>query len=182
MDLREQLDQAIGDGPPLPTPEQRLAAGRAAARRRRTGVAVCGVAAVVAVVLPLAGLGWSRSSGPDQLGPATAPSRATDSPPPTEPTDAPDIGDSGARALQVEVVDGVPDLVGHPAGVTIGPVVRGGERAFGLEVRLARERSFVLLLQDAPGWQIRRIDTAAPGDDLASWLRDRGWLPTGESS
>lgn len=179
MELREQLDQAIGDGPPLPPPEERLAAGRAAARRRRTRVAAGAVAAVVAVVLPLAGLGWSRDSGPGHVGPATSPSGTTESSPPT--TD-PTTGDAGARAIRVKVVDGVPELVGHPAGVAIGPVVRGAGRAFGLEVRLRGERSFVLLVRDDPGWQLRRLVTAEPGDDLATWLRAHGWLPTGESS
>jgi DNA-directed RNA polymerase specialized sigma24 family protein len=51
LDLREQLDEAIGHGPPLPPPERRLAAGRGAVRRRRMLVAAGAATAVAAVVL-----------------------------------------------------------------------------------------------------------------------------------
>ena len=82
------------------------------------------------------------------------------------------------------VVDGVPQLAsGPPGSLVIGPVVRGDERAYGLEVRLEGERSFVLLLQaDDDGWLVNRVDTAEPGSgprDLAASIR---LAPDGEGS
>lgn len=49
MDIQLELDRAIGEGPPLPEPSVRVAAGRAALRRRRRASGVTAVA--VAVVL-----------------------------------------------------------------------------------------------------------------------------------
>jgi hypothetical protein len=179
MDLRERIDQATGHGPPLPSAERRLVAGRAALHRRRTRIATGAVGAVLVVVVPVAAWAWSPTSAPGHAGSATSPSgQATSS----QPVDTPTTGGEGDTEFTVVVVDGVPQLAGQPAGLTIGPVVRGTESAFGLETRIEGERSFVLLLRGHHSWLVRRLVTAERGDDLASWLRAQGWLPTGEAS
>ncbi|GAB3264998.1 hypothetical protein [Nocardioides dilutus] len=65
-DLALLLDESFGDGPPLPAPADRLAAGRTALRRRRR-VGVAGSAAAVAVIL-----GGVAVLGPGGNGPETA--------------------------------------------------------------------------------------------------------------
>ncbi len=180
MDIREQLDQAIGHGPPLPPPEQRLAAGRTAVRHRHIRMAAGAAAVLGAAVLPIATMHGSLTSVPAVVGTSsTSPTRSADA---SQPIDGRTTGEAGGPTLEVVVVDGVPQLADHPPGLTIGPVVRSGESAFGLETRVEGERSFVLLLQGAAGWQVNQLVTAEPGDDLASWLRTEGWLPTGEGS
>ncbi len=179
MDLRERIDQAMDPGPPLPPPERRLAAGRAALHGRRTRIATGAVGAVLVVVLPVVAWAWSPTSAPDHAGSATSPSEPATS---SQPVDTPTTGGEGDPEFPVVVVDGVPQLAGQPIGLTIGPVVRGTERAFGLETRIEGERSFVLLLRGHHSWLVHRLVTAERGEDLASWLRARGWLPTGEAS
>lgn len=186
MDLREQLDQAIGHGPALPPPEQRLAAGRAAVRRRRTLVALGAAAAVVAVVVPVAALGGTQSGSPRDLGPVTTPSVIPSSPPaanPTTPGDARPSRDPDPEPdeFEVQVIDGVPQLASDFSSVVIGPMVRGSDRAYGLQIERDGERLFVLLLEtDAGGWRYDRHVVAEGDDDIVTWLRHDGWLPTGE--
>lgn len=73
MDLQQELERAIGDGPALPSAGERLAAGRRRLRRRRAGVAAAAAAAVVAVVVPVAALaGGALTSGVDPLGTPSA--------------------------------------------------------------------------------------------------------------
>lgn len=75
--LQRELEEAIGRGPALPVPEERLAAGRRALRRRRAGVAALAAAAVVAVVVPVAAIaGGAVTSGvePAPLSPPSSPS------------------------------------------------------------------------------------------------------------
>lgn len=77
MDLQRELERDLGHGPSLPTPQQRLAAGRRALRRRRIAVAtgVAGVAAAVA--LPVAILvGGTSTAGRDVAPVAPSPSRS----------------------------------------------------------------------------------------------------------
>lgn len=59
MNLIEELDAAIGDGPPLPQPATRLRAGQRALRRRRAA----GAAAALAVVCVLGGGAWVVADG-----------------------------------------------------------------------------------------------------------------------
>lgn len=81
MDLQQQLERDIGHGPALPTPEQRLAAGRAALRRRRLTVGAGAAAVLVAIAAPFA-LG---------SGEATRSPEVTDSPSPSPSSEpAPD--------------------------------------------------------------------------------------------
>jgi hypothetical protein len=295
MDLRDELEQAIGHGPALPAPEERLRAGRAAVRRRRLAVGVGALAVTTALLAPFAASGGSGSRGVDPAPPVSRPSGPPDVPPNLEAgrvepepdhrtytaqtypwrgdtvaaidfggdeplirpgatvldrrddlfpgsgshsvalvvrfeeqrywvamdwteaggtigqdeaggafdgfdefvadfvsggptTQGPPVGpEAGAdRELEVVVVDGVPQLASEFSSVIIGPVVRGSEpyvgpRAYGLQVRLEGERSFVLLLQaEDGGWRVHRLVTAEPRQDLATWLRGAGWLPTGE--
>ena len=180
MDIREQLDQAIGHGPPLPPPEQRLAAGRTAVRHRRIRRATGAAAVLVAAALPIAVMHGSPTSVPALVG--TTSTSPTPSANASQPIDGRTTGEAAGPTLEVVVIDGVPQLADHPPGLTIGPVVRSGESGFGLETRVEGERSFVLLLRDADGWQVNQLVTAERGDDLASWLRAEGWLPTGEGS
>ena len=85
MDIQQELERSIGHGPTLPTPEQRLAAGRWALRRRR--ITVGGAAAVVAALmvtpLAIAAGGGDHASDPGPAGPAPV----TTSAPEPEPTD-----------------------------------------------------------------------------------------------
>ncbi len=86
---------------------------------------------------------------------------------------------SGPGSLILEVVDGMPNVVG--AGAAIGPVVRDGARAFGFEVESGGELQFVLLRPTSDGyWRVELMESPPPGAELASWLRGLGWLPTGE--
>jgi hypothetical protein len=76
--LRDVLDSSFGAGPPLPTPSDRLTAGRRALRRRRGAGTLGGAAAVVAVVAAsftvLGGGAAPRGADPMAPGPtATAP-------------------------------------------------------------------------------------------------------------
>lgn len=84
MDISDELEQSFGHGPALPTPEERLVAGRAALRRRRR--AVGGTAAVVAALLVTP---FAIAAGGDpavQPGPATPASTATADPSPNPTT------------------------------------------------------------------------------------------------
>ncbi len=74
MNLQQELDRAIGHGPALPTPEERLAAGRAALRRRRAAVGAGVVAVLVAVAAPFAlGVGDDARSPEMTDSPAATP-------------------------------------------------------------------------------------------------------------
>jgi hypothetical protein len=190
MDLREQLEQAIGHGPPLPAPEARLAEGRSAVRRQRTLVAVGAAAVAAAVVVPVMALGGAPTSAPRDLGPAASSSAQASDEPTVEvrddPAPGPDLADDGTvpeTDLETGAVLTIAELIGYPADVIIGPVVRDGERAFGLELVLEGDRSFALLRPTEDGdWRVHRLVTARPGEELATWLRGDGWLPTGEGS
>jgi hypothetical protein len=109
------------------------------ADRGRRGRRLRGAAATVPLYVLVAGIPTTQSR---EVVSATAPS--------TSPSSTTGPGSSqaeGAPGLAVVVRDGVPQLVDHAAGVIIGPVVRDADRAYGLEVRSAGERSFVLLLR-----------------------------------
>jgi hypothetical protein len=293
MDLRDELEQAIGHGPALPPPEVRLRAGQAALRRRRLAVGAGVLAVASALVAPFAASGGIGSRGVDPASPISRPTAPPDVPlnleadgvtpepdrrrytahtypwrrdtvaaidfggdePLIRPganvidrrddlfpgsdshsvalvirfegqrywvamdwtegggtigqdvagevfdsfdefvsdfvtggptTQGPPVGpdEEADQELEVTVVDGVPQLAsGPPGSLVIGPVVRDRDRAYGLQVRLEGKRSFVLLLHaEDDGWRVHRLVTAAPGEDLATWLRAAGWLPTGEAS
>lgn len=74
MDLAQELERAIPAGPPLPPPEARTLAGRAALRRRRvlTGLATTGAVAALAVPVVL-GVGGTATRGQDPAPPASRP-------------------------------------------------------------------------------------------------------------
>ena len=80
-DLREVLDASFGDGPALPAPLDRLAAGRRSLRRRRLAGAIgsaAAVAVVVAASFAVLGPSGSRTAG-RRPGGTPAPSAATPS-------------------------------------------------------------------------------------------------------
>lgn len=89
MDLHDELENAIGHGPTLPTPQERLAAGQAALRRRRALVSVGAAAAVAAVVLPLAVLAGGGATSGTAPSPAAPPSVAAPAPSPSAATEEP---------------------------------------------------------------------------------------------
>ena len=64
MDIQWELENAIGNGPDLPPPTERLVAGRAALRRRRWVVGAGTAAVVAALVVPAVAL----SVGPAERG------------------------------------------------------------------------------------------------------------------
>ena len=183
MDLQEQLDRAIGHGPPLPAPEERLLAGRIAARRRRSRMVAGSVLGAVAVALPVA-LSLSLAGTSDSQPAPAGPSTVSDATPGDDDANGTSDGVAlpATEGLNVVVVDGVPELSGHPSNMSIGPVVRESETAFGLQVRLHGKRSFVLMRwSEQAGWHVQRTVKAEPGEDLVTWLRGNGWLPTGEN-
>ncbi len=91
------------------------------------------------------------------------------------------VGFSGPGSLSLDVVDGMPNVVG--AGAAIGPVVREGKRAFGFEVESGWRAPVVLLRPTSDDyWRVELMEVPAPGAELASWLRGLGWLPTGEGA
>ncbi|MFC6287336.1 hypothetical protein ACFP3Q_08195 [Nocardioides sp. GCM10027113] len=61
LDLHDELERAIGHGPPLVPAEQRLVAGRRALRRRRAAAALAAVGIVAAL-----GVGWSAAGSDPQ--------------------------------------------------------------------------------------------------------------------
>ncbi len=180
MDLQQELERDLGHGPALPSPQERLVAGRAALRRRRMSVGAGAVAVLVAIAAPFALSGGGANQG-TELPPAAPPSSAQTPVAPTpEPTARPSEDED---PLEVVVVDGVPQMESDLASIVIGPVVRDAERAYGLEIRRDGVRSFVLLLPTPDGgWRVHRLVAAEPGEDLVTWLRDAGWLPTGEEA
>lgn len=280
MELQQELERDIAHGPALPTPEQRLRAGRAALRRRRVAVGAAAAGVVVAAVAPFA-LGTGPATRGTDLVPASpgisdSPSAGVDLFEPRQgaPVDidrqtrelvfaagavvqrrtdgvvqdidgrsaslvidfeggtywvvmawderrgdvAYDLADSnpdstfdefvarhlpklerkyavagsttqgddlltgpGSDSLALEVVDGFPEVAG--AGTSIGPVLREGERGYGYEVDVTGTPSFVLIVTgDNDAWRVLRLDPVGPGEDLATWLRAAGWLPTGEEA
>jgi hypothetical protein len=76
MNLQQELERAIGEGPALPLPQERLAAGRRALRRRRAWVAAGTAAAVAAVVLPVAVVVGDLAPTGREVPPAAPPSGA----------------------------------------------------------------------------------------------------------
>jgi hypothetical protein len=184
MSLQEQLDRAIGEGPELPSAPERLVAARGVARRRRSMVAGTAAAAALAaaavMMSPYEDASDARSPYGD-VGPAATPE-------PAEPDVGAMRGSDGVdrvdeSGLRVEVVDGLPELAGYPARLTIGPVMRSAQEGFGLDVQIDGNPSFVLLVRtDERAWRIHRVTTVPKGENLATWLRDDGWLPTGEPS
>ena len=264
MDIQQQLERDIGHGPALPTPQQRLAAGRAALRRRRVTVAAGAAAVLVVIATPFA-LGAAGDTQSPALTAPPSPSATSEADPedwrgtggvqvqagtlrispdavvherrdgvvPGYPSSAAldltfqgertwrvtrpvgggswmsitstpgeeesglyrDFDDfvakatfcfrqgvnplSGPGSLVLDDIDGMPQVAG--AGMAIGPVVRDDQRAFGFEVESGEGLQFVLLQRvSGDSWRVERIEAAASGDDLASWLRGLGWLPTGE--
>jgi hypothetical protein len=263
MDLREQLEREIGDGPPLPPPETRLRAGRRALRRRRAlvVVAAAGAAALIGAGAPLVLAQGGPTRGPAPVDTPTVEREEWDRwaenggfgfdlgghlrfsrdavvherrdgvlPGPRASTaldltfdgsrtwhvirhgrngtwfdmpvvagHEPDLyrdfddyvakvvfsleqsGSDGPGHLRLETVGGMPSLDG--AGTSIGPVVQDGQRAFGFEVESGGEARFVLLRPlAADEWRVERLEAASSATDLASWLRNLGWLPTGEEA
>ena len=65
MDLQQELERGIGHGPELPTPQQRLIAGRAALRRRRRTFGAAATAALVAIAAPVAVMVGGDAQAPD---------------------------------------------------------------------------------------------------------------------
>ncbi len=83
MDLHDELEDAIGHGPALPPPVERLASGRRALRRRRAVVAAGAAAAVAAVVLPVAALAGGTPTSGGEPAPAAPPATASATPTPS---------------------------------------------------------------------------------------------------
>jgi len=184
VSLQEQLDRAIGQGPELPSASERLATARSVARRRRSltvGAATAVALAAVAVATSTLQEASDVRSPYVDVAPAATPEPAKQGVDAMRGSDGVDrVGSSG---LEVVVVDGSPELAGHPARLAIGPVVRSTQEGFGLDVEIDGNRSFVLLVHaDEHGWRIHRITAVPKGENLATWLRDDGWLPTGEPS
>ncbi|MEJ7795292.1 MAG: hypothetical protein WKF50_07050 [Nocardioides sp.] len=270
MDIQQELDRAIGHGPALPTPDQRLRAGRAAVLRRRAGIGAAAAATVAVLAVPAV---LTLGGGSSSVAPAATPSSPSQAaqnaegswrrgaPPARYDADgnlvirpgadvherrdgvvanafgsvALDLSFEGERTwllverqsngdnlglisgpgqdsdvyrtfddfvvkgafamgqrepltsaggLVLELVDGQPQLSGVTVGMSIGPVVRGEERAFGYEITDEDSRDFLLLTQ-GPGvdtWRVERLEPSPPGIDLVAWLRGQGWAPTGEES
>jgi hypothetical protein len=128
--LRDLLDSSFGDGPPPPSPADRLAPGRRALRRRRVASGAVSVTAVAALVLG-AGLltGGDGARAVDPLPVATGTATGTATP---DATPTPDGAVTGAyqSELCLTFEDGVPseqdlndlDLEYDPGTETLEPV------------------------------------------------------------
>ncbi|QBR93225.1 hypothetical protein [Nocardioides euryhalodurans] len=96
MNLMEELERAVPPGPPLPSVDARLAAGRRALVRRR----LAGAVGTLAVVAALGGTAWAVTPAEDRA--SRGPEIATDpTPSPTQVTEPP-----WEDATPVRYVDG----------------------------------------------------------------------------
>ena len=80
MLIRDRLDTAFDNEPPHLPIEQRLAAGRAALRRRRIGQSVAAVAAVAVVAIGSVALGGRSADSGQRIEPATNPGASSAGP------------------------------------------------------------------------------------------------------
>jgi len=159
MDLREELEGAIGDGPPLPAPEVRLAAGRAALRRRRAGVGAGAVVLVVTLASFTLGMGDVRSPG------------VTDSPsaPPTVGAVAEEWRKAGGFRFDLGGnLQFSPDAVVHERR---DGVVPGVPSSIALDLTFLGERSWHLVRRGGSGNWVDIV--RAPGEEPAMY-RDFG--------
>ena len=163
MDLREELEGAIGDGPPLPAPEVRLAAGRAALRRRRAVLAAGTVGAVVALVLPVAVLAGGTSTSGREVPPAVpSPSESSRVELFERGQSAPLTVDRLTRRLDVE--EGV---VVHERVDDVVPGIGGWSAA--LDVAQGDRRYWVVLAWDETRADVH-YDEVEPGrTGLSGW-------------
>jgi hypothetical protein len=196
MDLREELDRAIGHGPGLPPPAQRLVAGRAALRRRRIAMAAGTAVAVVAVVVPAAVLtGGTPTSGRD-LAPVAPPGSTG----PVDPSPAPEVlaermGEavtehqwqgSGVVA-EVDIFTG--DLVIRPGAVVterVDDLYPGkASESVALDVRWRGERHWVALEWEESGASTGTYGSPGDGfytdfDDFVAKATSGGGLTHGQ--
>ena len=88
MDIQQELERDIGHGPALPSPQQRLVAGRSALRRRRLAVGAGAAAVLVAIAAPFALGSGDAARSPD----------VTDSPSPSPSPSSEPVPDRWSRA------------------------------------------------------------------------------------
>lgn len=199
MDIRDVLDASFGEGPPLRSPVDLLAPGRAALRRRRLGTG----AAALTVALLLGGTAYAALGG--SLAPRTADDVIVASEPPTQtPTESPTATPTKRAADTVrtgKLVDGVylpgPDeepvqdgelvrLLSHDGRVVVlqpGAVIveripnpLGHEPpsySAGVAVELQGETTW-FLLEEAPGYGDMSSKPAGGAyPSLAAWVADQ---------
>jgi hypothetical protein len=141
MDIQWELENAIGIGPDLPPPTERLVAGRAALRRRRWVVGAGTAAVVVALAVPAVAMSLGPAERGTGITPATppsatpsAPGQATEDPEPSFPEPEKTLAyvdyDTGRLVIQpgVEVLRRIDDLYPGEDIRSVALDVRRGER------------------------------------------------------
>ncbi|MDN5894930.1 MAG: hypothetical protein L0H93_13005 [Nocardioides sp.] len=186
MELKDNIAESFGDGPPQPPIDDHVAAGRRALRRRRAtaGVATLAVAGLIGGTSWLATSGPGDDSGADDQTVATAPSASQST-------------DPGATATPADYVPTKRDFLGEPALLHRGEtylakgwreVVRidnpmeydATNASVGLEVRMGGQHKFVLVSEtggddgDISTPRDRGLSTIS--DDAEGTLAD--WLET----
>jgi hypothetical protein len=133
MTISQELDRSIGEGPPLPPPQELLPPGRRALARRRLAIGAVGVAAAVLVA-------GAAATGTGLVGGAQSPAPA--GPPSGEVTDggaAPTAESSAAPPTRSEiqrVLSGAPVKYDDRGRVVITPtahVLQRIDNPFGLD-------------------------------------------------
>jgi len=184
MDLSEELDRAIGDGPPLPPPESLLPHGRRALARRRAAVTAGALAVVAVVAAGAAGATALREDPAAGPAPAARPTVAGDGPTtPSAPTADPP---SRAEIRRVLSSDPVAFTDGHLAVRPGATVVERLDNPY----HLAAPRTSVAVAVEVDGatyWFVLVVEgdgssngaSAYSGDlrkDFQRWVADHAGL------
>lgn len=156
MDIQQELERALGHGPTLPAPEERLAAGRAALRRRRVTVAAGTVVVFVAIAAPFAVSGSGATQGSDVPPAAPPPTSSAPEPAPDRTSRAdpkPRFDASMGEVAYPDVRTG--ELMIHPDAIVLQRIddLYPGKatESVALDLRLDGKRHWVALEWDEGG-------------------------------
>lgn len=154
MDIQQELERSIGHGPALPTPDQRLRAGRAALRRRRITVGAGAMAVLVAVAAPFALNGSGATQGSD-LPPAAPPTSSVEPSPDRTLRADPERRFDVAMGEVAYVDFATSTLMIHPDAVVVeridGLYPGKGTQSVALDLKLDGKRYWVELEWDEGG-------------------------------
>lgn len=156
MDIQHELEQAVGHGPTLPTPQQRLVAGQVALRRRRMGLGAGAVAVLVATAAP-----FTVATNGTERGTDLAPTAPSVTPSPTK--DGVVIFRERIRLARFEADGSVwihPGTVVHERRADVVP---GASQSVALDATYRGRRSWLLFSQ-VDGTSANGI-YSGPGDD-----------------
>lgn len=177
-DLSALLDEAIGDGPPLRSALEPLAAGKRAVRRRKAtasfGLALC----LVAVVFALSMQNTAPRTAPSQIATQT-PTKAA------EPTPKPKSVLRWQKEEFARYSSSESWVINPKARVrrTIqDPSQEPGLSSLGLDLNLGGTRYFVLVYAWSPSQSGASFDAVSADDrDFETWLADMVELQSGST-